>query len=201
MDDGRGHLGRRGEGGGGQMHDDAGGADGLGDDRQTAVGVLARPSGDALGHFLLEHQGEAVRQPRTSQPFDQQGGADVVGQVRHQMGRTGDQIGLLHLQRIGLDDSQAAGAVVQFGQQGNEARILFHQDHGAGVGFQQGARQAAWAGADLDHRAALERTGQTHDLAGDVQVQQEMLAKALLGRKAVSVEGFAERGKVGHTPC
>ena len=62
-------------------------------------------------------------------------------------------------------------------------------------------REAARAGADLDDGAPLERAGHTHDLARHIQVQQEMLAEALLGREAVGVEGFAERGKVGHTPC
>ena len=115
------------------MHDDAGGADGLGNDGQTAIGVLAGGSGDALGDLLLEHQGQAVRQPGPGQPFDQQGRADVVGQVGNQMGGAGDQVRLLHLQGVRLDDGQAAGAVVQFGQQRNEARVLLDQNHGTGA--------------------------------------------------------------------
>ena len=65
--------------------------------------------------------------------------------------------------------------------------------------YQQGARQAAGAGADLDDGAAVERPGVADDLPRDVQVQKEVLAEALLGRQAVGVERFTQGGQ-GHSP-
>ena len=118
------------------------------------------------------------------------------------MRRSLDQFGFLHLQGVGLDDGQAARTVVQFGQQGDEARILLDQHHLARIAFQQGASQAAGAGTDLDDGAAVEGPGVADDLPRDVQVQQEVLAEALLGRQAVGVERFTQGGQmIGHEAC
>jgi hypothetical protein len=38
---------------------DAGARAPLGGDRQPAIGIVAGPGDDPLGHFLLEHEGEA----------------------------------------------------------------------------------------------------------------------------------------------
>ncbi|MNN62006.1 hypothetical protein D3C81_1772740 [compost metagenome] len=114
------------------------------------------------------------------------------------MGRALGQLRLAHVQGVALDDGQAAGAVIQFAEQGDEAGVLLDQNHLAGVAFQDGAGQAAGAGADLDHSAAVERTGVADDLARHIEVQQEVLAEALLGQQAVGVERFAKGGKVRH---
>ena len=113
------------------------------------------------------------------------------------MGRSLHQFRLVDLESIRLDHDQPAGAVVEFGQKRQEPRVLLDQYDLAGVALQQGAGQAAGAGADLDHGPTVERPGQTHDLSGHVQVEQEMLAETLFRQQAVGVERFAEGGEVG----
>ena len=108
-----------------------------------------------------------------------------------------DQIGLADLEGIGLDHGQPPGTIVELCEEGQEPRVLLDQHHLAGVAFQQGAGQPAGTGADLDHGPALERPCQPDDLPGDVQIQQKMLAEALLRQQAVGVEGFAKGGEVG----
>jgi hypothetical protein len=197
MDHGAGDLGWRGEGGGGQVHDQPGLANRLRNDREPPIGIVSGRGDDPLGHLFLEHQGQGVRGPWPGQPFDQQGRADIVGQVGHHMGRSLDQFSLAHLQGVCLDHGQPSGSVVQLGQKRQEARILLDQHHPARIALQQGARQSSGTGADLDHGPTLERPRQPDDLPGDVQIQQKMLAEALLRQQAVGVEGFAKGGEVG----
>ena len=194
MHHGRGHLGRRGEGGGRQVHDDPRLGDGLGDDRQTAVGVVVGVGDDPLGDLLLEHQGQAGGPPGPGQPLDEQGGADIVGQVGdHVRAPAIGQGGLVDLQSVRLDHLKAAGRRLgEFAQQRQEAAVLLDRNQPAGVAFQERPGQAAGPRTHLDHCVALEGPGQARDLAGDVQVQQEVLAEALLGEQAVGGQALAQ---------
>ena len=196
MDHGAGHLGRGCEGGGGQVHDQPGLAHRLRNDRQPPIGIVSGGGDDPLSYLFLEHQGQGVRGPWPGQPFDQQGRADIVGQVRHHMRRSFDQLGLADLESVGLDSDQPTGSIVQFRQQRQESRVLLDQHHPARIALQQGARQSAGTGADLDHGPAPERPRQPDDFPGDVQIQQKMLPEALLRQQAVGVEGFAQGGEV-----
>ncbi len=114
------------------------------------------------------------------------------------MGRSLDQPGLIDLQRVRLDDGQPPVTRIQLAQQGQKARILLDQHDLAGVALQDGTGQAAGAGTNLNDRSALEGAGQPDDLSRDVQVQQEMLAEALLGQQTVGFERFAKRRQVDH---
>ena len=108
----------------------------------------------------------------------------------------GDQVGFLDAQGIVLDQMKLAGSrVAEAVEQGKEPRVHLNRND-LGTGFEQGAGQAAGAGADLDHGLAFDHLGQAGDLAGDIEVEQEMLAKALLGQKAVLFERLTDGGKV-----
>ena len=78
------------------------------------------------------------------------------------------QLGLVHPRGVGLDHGQPTLAGLrQFAEQRQEARVLLHGDH-LEARFQQGAGQAAGAGAHLDHRRAFRQGAEADDLPGDV---------------------------------
>ena len=58
---------------------------------------------------------------------------------------------------------------------------------------QQRAGQAARAGTDLDHRHVIERAGRARHLAGQIEIEQEILPERLLGLEAVAVDHVAQR--------
>ena len=62
---------------------------------------------------------------------------------------------------------------------------------------EQGAREAAGTGPDLDHGAAGERRRGARDAPGQVEVEQEMLAEALARIEAVGGDGLAQRRQPG----
>ena len=58
---------------------------------------------------------------------------------------------------------------------------------------EQRARQAAGAGADLDNGDAVQRPGGARDAAGQVEVEEEVLAERLFRREAVRRDDLAQR--------
>ena len=72
-----------------------------------------------------------------------------------------------------------------------------------GAEREQGARQPARPGPDLDHRHAVERTGGARDAGGEVEIEQEILAERLARREVVAADHLAQRRQVverGHQP-
>ena len=67
-----------------------------------------------------------------------------------------------------------------FGERGEAALVALDRDHLARALREQRARQAAGAGADLDDGDAVERPGGARDAAGQVEIEQEILAERLL---------------------
>jgi hypothetical protein len=58
---------------------------------------------------------------------------------------------------------------------GDHAFIMFDGDHMCRTEREQGARQSAWARADLDHGCVFQRAGGARDACGEVEVEQEIL--------------------------
>ena len=83
----------------------------------------------------------------------------------------------------------------QFGNGGGGARVDFDGDHLHGRAVEQGAGQAAGAGADFDHVPAGEVAGLARDMGNQVRVQQEMLAQLAAGIQAVAGDYLAKRGE------
>ena len=107
------------------------------------------------------------------------------------------QRALVDLQRVGFDHGETTGrGVREVLQQRQKARVLLDGDHATRVAFDQRARKAARARTDLDHRFAVEGAGEAHDLARDIQVEQEMLTEPLLREQAVLGQGFAKRRQI-----
>ena len=190
-------LGRRGESPRGQAHDHLRPSQRLGQDGEPPIGLRAAGGGDPVRHLLLEHQGHGGGLERSCEPVDEQGGGDVIGEVGDdpdgKAGRVlGHEGGLVHLHGVGAnDDEPTFGDVDERPQQFDEAGIALHR-HDLGDAFvQQRARQAAGAGPDLQHGRTLQRAGQAGDLAGEVQVEQEMLAEALVRRETVRGQALA----------
>ena len=51
-------------------------------------------------------------------------------------------------------------------------------------------------GPDLDHGHAVERTGGARDAAGEIEIEQEILAERLLGGEAVAADHLAQRRQI-----
>jgi hypothetical protein len=119
---------------------------------------------------------------------------DVVGQVGDDAARRRAKRGRIDGQRIGLDDLQPALCRgLELGQSVERPRIDLDR-HDAGRPFeQQGAGEATRPGADLDGRALIERRGRAGDAAGQVEVEQEMLAEAFAGVEAMAGNRLAQR--------
>ena len=62
----------------------------------------------------------------------------------------------------------------------------------AAPGREDRAGQAAGSGPDLDHGRVLERPGRAGDAAGEVEVEQEVLAERFLGREAMAAHHIAQ---------
>ena len=80
-----------------------------------------------------------------------------------------------------------------FGQRGEAAFVALDRDHLSRAVGEQRARQAAGAGADLDHGDALQRAARAGDAAGQVEVEEEVLAERFLRGEAVRGDDFAQR--------
>ena len=135
---------------------------------------------------------------RLVQPAHQQGRGDVVGQVGDDPARRGPQVRQIGSQGVGLDDLQPPGGRLDQLLEGRDGPgVDFHGDDVAGALQQQGAREPAGAGTDLDHGAAGERRRGAGDAPGQVEVEQEMLAEALARIEAVGGDGLAQRRQPG----
>ena len=67
------------------------------------------------------------------------------------------------------------------GERRDRALVALDRDDAGGAFGEQRARQPARARADLDHRDAVERSGGARDAAGQVEIEQEILAERLAG--------------------
>lgn len=130
----------------------------------------SRPGGDALGHFLLEHQCQAGPDRRPAfggQPFDQDGGADIVGQVGGDACPARQDAGFVQFQRIIGDDLQSSriGSGDLF-QRRQAPRVALHRDHLVRPFTQQRAGQSAGTGPDFIEGAAVRCARRAGDLGG-----------------------------------
>ena len=81
------------------------------------------------------------------------------------------------------------------GERAKRARVALDGDHLPGALRQERARQAAGTGPDLDDGDAGKRSSGAGDLSGQVEVEQEVLAKRLAGFEPMRRDDFAQRGQ------
>ena len=87
-------------------------------------------------------------------------------------------------ERVAGDDVQPAGIVRRdLLERGDGALVALDRDHPRRALGEQRAGQAAGAGTDLDHGDAVERAGGARDAAGEIEIEQEILAERLAWRK------------------
>ena len=202
-DQGRRHLGRRHEGAGGDVEQDARIAAPSGEHRQAAVALGAGLGDDAPGHLALEHQHQTVvpGRPRLErEPGDQQRGGDVVGQVGDDPYRSvGEEGARIEIEGVGRYDLEAAGiALGDLGERADGALVALDRDHAAGAGRDERAGEPARPRPDLDHVHAVERTGRAGDARREIEIEQEVLAERFLGGETVPADDLAQRRQVVH---
>ena len=93
--------------------------------------LAVRRGDDPLGDFALEHQGQRSppRRPRPAEPAQQQGGADIVGQVGDDMRAVAGLGALVDLHRVAFDHPQPPGKVrFELGQRGQAAPVALDRD-------------------------------------------------------------------------
>ena len=76
-----------------------------------------------------------------------------------------------------ITSSRPGYACGDLGQGGQAALVALDGDEAGGTVRQQGAGEAARAGADLDCRAGGKIAGRPRDASGQVEVEKEMLAR------------------------
>jgi hypothetical protein len=117
------------------------------------------------------------------------------------LARGGHQFGEIDGEGVGFDYFEAGGVVgLEFGDGADGAAVDLDGGDGFGIGFEEGAGEAAGAGADFDDVAAGEVAGLAGDARDQVGVQQEVLAERFSGVEAVGADDLAQwgqRGKAG----
>ncbi len=104
------------------------------------------------------------------------------------------QRGEIRLQRVAGNRFEPAGIVVRdLGKCCQAALVALDGDDAFGAMHQQRAGQAAGAGADLDDRGLREVAGGPRDLAGQIEVEQEILAERFLRLKPMTLDDFTQR--------
>ena len=82
------------------------------------------------------------------------------------------------------------------GQRRQAARVAFDRDDMLGAFRQQRARQAAGPGPDLDDGRAVERTRRAGDAAGEIEIEEEILAQRLAGVETMRGDDLAQRRQI-----
>ena len=105
----------------------------------------------------------------------------------------GDQRRGRDAQRVAFDDFEPSRPMRgDLGQRAERAGVALDGDHLLGSLRQKRARKSAGAGADLDHGDAGKRPRGAGDLAGEVEIEEEVLAQRLAGVEPVRRDHVAE---------
>jgi len=171
----------------------------------AVAGTLGRRCNDAFGDFALEHQCQAVEPGGPwlgFEPSCQQERGDVVRKVsddargggRRSGASRGDELGRIDGEGVPGDDLESIRIDVgDLGERGEAACITFDGNDATGPFKEQGARQPAGAGTDLDHSDVFERTGSACDASRQVEVEQKILAERSLGLQSMPPYDLPQR--------
>ena len=155
--------------------------------RIAAIGLIARRRGNAIGNLLLHHDDGTLERRHRLEKLQNDRRRHVIGQVRDKYRglAASSLLNLLraHLERIAHNKAEV-GIV---GSMGIEHRLEL------GIGLdrrdarsllQQRKRQRAATRADLEHALIARKFSELTDTFDHMVVDQEVLAQAMLGRKA-----------------
>ncbi len=99
--------------------------------------------------------------------------------------------------RVGADDLQPSGIRLEICfKRRQRALVALHRDDVPRPQRQQRPRQSAGTGTDLDNGGVFQRSRRARDPRGEIEVQQEILAKRFAGRQSVLADDLAKRRKV-----
>ena len=155
--------------------------------RIAAIGLVARHCGNAIGNLLLHHDDGAFERRHRLEKLQNDRRRHVIGQVRDKYRRLTARslLNLLraHLKRVAHDKAEVGivGGVgvehrfeLRIGLNGRNARRF----------LQQRERERTNARANLEHALIARELGKLANALNYMVVDQEVLAQAMLGRKA-----------------
>ena len=100
-------------------------------------------------------------------------------------------------QRVARDDGEPARIVRgDLRERRDGALVALDRDHAAAPSASSARVSPPGPGTDLDHRDAVERAGGARDAAGQVEVEQEILAERFARGEAVAPDDVAQRRQV-----
>ena len=165
-------------------------------DGETAKRRRIWRSNNAFGDFLLKHQRKRcpARWPwLAGQPIDEQCGADIIGQIGHDMPAGLDNIGQGNRHRIAFDDPQSMWMnFAKFGKRRQASPVTLDDSH-IRPGIDQRAGQATGAGADFIDRLPFKAARHSGNAVEQLAVEQEVLAERLARGQPVTRDDIAER--------
>ena len=155
--------------------------------RIAAIGLVARHCGNAIGNLLLHHDDGTLERGHRLEELQDDCRRHVIGQVRDKYRRlaAGGLLNLLraHLKRVAHDKAEVGvvgGASIEhrlelgIGLDRRDARRL----------LQQRKRERTNARTNLEHALIACKLGKLANALNYMVVDQEVLAQAMLGRKA-----------------
>jgi len=139
--------------------------------------------GQALDHFLLQHEVHVGDRPGGLEQMHDQRRGDVVGQVTHHPQRraVATQGGEVEGQGIALVNHEIRVLEELHTQAGDQIAVELDHLQGAAGSVDQRLGQRSLAGADLDQALAGTGVDGPHDARDDARIAQEVLAEALAG--------------------
>src|SRR6185437_12869156 len=149
--------------------------------------VLAAGLGnDAVGDLALEHEHEPVEPRRPGlrlEPTDEEGGGDAIRQVGNDAGSPARcKRAVVYFPCVGGDDVEPVWIERGDGGEGSEAALILLDGDDARCSLKKkGTGEPARPRPDLDDGRAFERPCGAGDTSGQIEVEQEVLAEALLG--------------------
>ena len=165
----------------------------LGQHREAAIVLRPRHGDQTIDDLLLEHQHHIGDVVGGMKPPHQQGRRHIVGQIGHDPARARPEVPRCNSKGIGFDQFEPpSGGRLQLAE-GAESPGIHLDGNDTGRPFeQQGAREPARTRTDLDHRPfAQGRRGACY-ATRKVEVEQEVLAEALLRVEAMRRDGLAQ---------
>jgi hypothetical protein len=128
------------------------------------------------------------------EPAKQQRRRDVVGEVGDDDARRRREPGRVEPQRVALDEVEPAGmGGGEFAKRREAAPVALDRNDMARPGGEERPRQPAGTGADLDDGGLVERPGGAGDAAGQVEIEEEVLAERFARPDAVPGDDLAQR--------
>src|SRR5262249_33873660 len=131
------------------------------------------------------------------EPADEQGGCNVEGQVGHDPRRRAPEMrARVERDRIACLDVELTRITRRELTERRERALVALDRDDMRLLLKKRAGEPAGAGADLDHGHAGERTRGARDAAGEVEIEQKILAERFLGGKAVPSDHLAQRRQI-----